>query len=344
MLEVEDWTQPTSPKRRISSRRVASEPRTDTLSPPPLTPPSDNQVEETFPEARGPNSHLFSSRSRSNSTPAAGPSSLSRLLAQAPISDSAPAPSALETIQHSPVDTRTPSPIATPFVPPPASPPSQLPPPLTDSPLPILIPLPFPTTPPSATPASASNISSPPHADPTSRKQGSPLRPGSRASRISTTSRLSSGRIPPFQNGSSGPSTVKGTPTTALTPVAMSPPAEAIPPPASTPMLAESPGEGLMSSVLGPRRRTASYHTNAERQQQQQSASNRRATNASSPGISALASLASWGSSLSRRRRAIAPAATVTTATTMEGVGEQGLPSSASARELLSRLDETGKP
>ncbi|KAI0032877.1 putative peripheral membrane protein [Vararia minispora EC-137] len=302
MLEVEDWTQPTPTKRRAGSRRVSSEPPIEPLSPPPpLTPPTDNQVEETFPEARGPNSHLFPSRSRSNSTPTAGPSSLSRLLAQAPVSDLVPATAPLETIQHSPVETRTPSPVATPFLPLPSSPPSQPP-------------------------------------------QGSPLRPGSRASRISTTSRLSAGRIPPFTNGSSGTPTVKSSPTTALTPVAASPPKEMQVTAASTPSPGGSLGEGLMASMLGnnSRRRTASYHV------ANPVPATRRASNASAgTGIGALASLASWGSSLSRRKRmsiAAPPAAAAATTTAAESTGERGdAPVGTSARELLARLDDAGK-
>jgi autophagy-related protein 11 len=342
MLEVEDWTQPTTTKRRVGARRVSSEPHTDNAlsPPPPLTPPTDSQVEETFPDALGPNSHLFPSRARSNSTPAAGPSSLSRLLAQAPATEVTSATVPLHTIQQSPVDTRTPSPVATPFIPPPPSPPGQLPTtfPLSDSPLPALSPLPFPASSLGA-PPSPVGISSPPHADSFPRKHGSPLRPGSRASRISTTSRLSSGRIPPFTNGSSGPSTIKGTPTTALTPAVPSPPADtdAFD---STPSPAGSLGEGLMSSVLSSRRRTVSYHMGPERQ----SPPNRRTGNAPI-GMSALASLASWGTSLSRKKRmsGTVPPATAIANATGEGTGDSGEPASASARELLSRFEEAGK-
>ncbi|KAI0767884.1 hypothetical protein BC629DRAFT_1596149 [Irpex lacteus] len=58
-----------------------------TLEPPPGPPDPDTEVEEVF-AARSPTSHLPNSRARTSSpSAAAGPSSLSRLLAQAPVED-----------------------------------------------------------------------------------------------------------------------------------------------------------------------------------------------------------------------------------------------------------------
>jgi autophagy-related protein 11 len=85
MLEVEDWTQQAQPqasKKRAFSRRVTS-PTVETEPKPvliaePLPIPAEPEVEESFTTPRP-----FPARSRANSTPSAGPSSLSRLLAQA---------------------------------------------------------------------------------------------------------------------------------------------------------------------------------------------------------------------------------------------------------------------
>ncbi|PIL23373.1 hypothetical protein GSI_14684 [Ganoderma sinense ZZ0214-1] len=92
MLEVEDWTQPSYPsKRRESSRKLPpieppSEPVTQpvpvTEAIPIPTGPPEPEVEESFSATRPPTSRLFP-RNRSASSPTAGPSSLSRLLAQA---------------------------------------------------------------------------------------------------------------------------------------------------------------------------------------------------------------------------------------------------------------------
>lgn len=118
MLEVEDWTQPSHQnKRRLSSRKVSSdmESKVSPLasSTPALPPgPPEAEVEDTFLVTHPPNSHLFPVRTRANSSPTARPSSLSRLLAQAPTETQ------LDTIPAS--RTRTPSPTTSP--PPPPSP------------------------------------------------------------------------------------------------------------------------------------------------------------------------------------------------------------------------------
>lgn len=236
MLEVEDWTQPSQStnKRRTSSRKTSSsnptsstakpstletteQPLSETSNVPPEL-PLEAEVEDSFrPSNRPP--HLFNPvRTRANSTPMAGPSSLSRLLAQAPVTEQGQ-----EVTIPPPSRSRTPSP---------------------------------PTSPPP--PPSPSN-----HTGSIPRAAGthlpSPLRPGSRASRISTSSKFSAGRIMPA--GSSGHA--KATATTALSeqtsiPIPSPPEASASRP--SSPSPEGSISEG-MSNVLNHRRRTTSYHT-----------------------------------------------------------------------------------
>ena len=89
MLEVEDWTQPgISTKRKGSAFKKASDqvsisPPDRPISPPPaVEPESDVSAAESLGATRSPTSHLFPVRKRANSL-TAGPSSLSRLLAQA---------------------------------------------------------------------------------------------------------------------------------------------------------------------------------------------------------------------------------------------------------------------
>ncbi|KAF8637910.1 hypothetical protein AX17_002533 [Amanita inopinata Kibby_2008] len=182
MLEVEDWTQPSHNKRRGGNSKKVAQDKTandakeqfpqPSTSPPPVIPPGppEDEVEETFRVTQPPNSRLFPVRSRANSSPSPRPSSLSRLLAQAPI---------VAELQHSD--------------PPAATPPTTSPPP------------PSPTLP----------AGSVPRNQPTTT--ASPLRPGSRASRLSTTSKFSSGRLPVLAGAITGsPAIVKAAPTTAL--------------------------------------------------------------------------------------------------------------------------------
>ncbi|KAJ4473012.1 putative peripheral membrane protein [Lentinula aciculospora] len=181
MLEVEDWTQPAHEKRKVSRKRTSDSERKPSLasSTPALPPgPPEPEVEDTFQMAPTTSSHLLASRARSNSSPSnARPSSLSRLLAQA----SPESPAAEVTPQPFPTAdyNQTNSPTS----------PSL---PLDSAPLP--------------------KITSSPQA----LSPQSPLRPGSRASRLSTTSRFSGGRIAPFGSVSSGSSTNKANPTIAL--------------------------------------------------------------------------------------------------------------------------------
>ena len=276
MLEVEDWTQPgTTTKRRQPPKKAltGTEPRDD--PPVSISIPPDNEVEETFRPTRAPNSrHFPATRSGTNSTtPVAGPSSLSRLLAQAPVA-APPDPILLAPVLEPSSPMRTPSPPLLPSI---SSSPAQ----------------PFPTT-----AASTGRPPLQPH-------PSSPLRPGSRASRLSTSSRISAPRLPAF--GGAGGSGAKAVPTTAITapPDLDDPGAEAIgliptvttttttttaPPPA------ESAGEG-MASLLA-RRRTTSFHVPATGSPLAAPVPRQTAGPAG-----ALASLASWSTSFSRRRK-----------------------------------------
>ena len=285
MLEVEDWTQPGTSKRRQTSKKVSTliEPRED--NPVPLSAPPENEVEETFRPTRAPNSrHFTAARSGVNSTtPVAGPSSLSRLLAQAPAT-SEPAPPD-PTLLAPDSDT---SPIRTPSPPFPA----------------------LSTSPAQSLPATSTATGRPhqPHSS-------SPLRPGSRASRLSRSSRISVTRLPAF--GGAGGSAAKAVPTTAITaPSVLDEPAtEAVGPthtPTTTttqaPQTADSAGEG-MASLLA-RRRTTSFHTPASGSPLAAPVPRQTAGPAG-----ALASLANWSTSFSRRRKMVSESSTSTTPT-----------------------------
>ncbi|KZT07122.1 putative peripheral membrane protein [Laetiporus sulphureus 93-53] len=177
MLEVEDWTQPVFPsKRREPAKKVTLEikgsPSSPTFSPPiqeangvPVGPP-EPEVEEVFNATRPPSSRLFLTRTRSDSSPTAGPSSLSRLLAQASPPDMSLDPT---------TQTKSPSPVS--------------------SPLPLASPTQTPSSP----------LAGGAHAPP-------PLRPSSRGSRRSTSSRFSNARMP-FGSAAAAP---KAAATTAI--------------------------------------------------------------------------------------------------------------------------------
>ncbi|KAH9171318.1 putative peripheral membrane protein [Lactarius sanguifluus] len=268
MLEVEDWTQPGTTKRRQTSKKtsVVVEPKEE--PPVPLSAPPENEVEEeTFHPARAPNSrHFPAARLGSNlTTPVAGPSSLSRLLAQAPVVPELP-PLELPPLDQTP---HLPSPVPSPT--------------RTPSPQP---PAPFPTTTLPVTTAPG-------------RPHSSPLRPGSRASRLSTSSRYSTPRLPAF--GGAGGSPAKAIPTTAITaPPAMEDLGTGTfgSPTKTAPQPVESAGEG-MASLLA-RRRTTSFHLPASGSPLTAPVPRQTAGPAG-----AFANLASWGTSFSRRRKAI---------------------------------------
>ncbi|KAL0959683.1 hypothetical protein HGRIS_011381 [Hohenbuehelia grisea] len=325
MLEVEDWTQQSQQnKRKVSSRRQSNDrdaQETPIASSPPEIPPVPHQteVEDTFRVTRSPNSHLFPTRTRTNSSPTAGPSSLSRLLAQAP-PDSTP----LDPIPPSPSRSQTPSPI------PVQEPTASSPPPPPSSP--------------------SHHTGSAPQHVPT---MPSPLRPGSRSSRLSTTSKLSSARLPLGHASTGSISIIKAAPTTALTeqPIASSPSSGDIEPFRSpvTPSPDGSASEG-MSNFLN-RRRTTSFNVASTSSSPTVTAKN------AAPGVvggagprssltasGTLASLASsWGVAFGRRKRDSLVAADSSRPSTSHGrsqsqSGDRERPPLDSARELLKRF------
>ncbi|KIJ15923.1 hypothetical protein PAXINDRAFT_168901 [Paxillus involutus ATCC 200175] len=232
MLEVEDWTQSSQiNKRRTNPRKVSalSDPGTERRSTPPIPErpsippgPPRAEVEHSFSVTQPPTSHLFPTRPRANSTPSAGPSSLSRLLAQA-VPESPPEKPSSESIPPSRDECTT-----------------------SDSP--PLPPLSSPKQPASSVPQSqAVPVAS------------SPLRPGSRASRASTTSRFSA-RLPTLAGVSSTAAVVKAVATTAITEHTSStiaPPHEASSR-AGSPLPQESLSEAMSNMTLS-RRRTTSH-------------------------------------------------------------------------------------
>ncbi|EMD35555.1 hypothetical protein CERSUDRAFT_116294 [Gelatoporia subvermispora B] len=296
MLEVEDWTQPAYPsKRRESARKVAPEtpesPGPTAEDPPSLPPgPPEPEVEDSFNATRPPTSRLFPQRSRANTSPAAGPSSLSRLLAQAGLSEAQPASAETqsEAQVQAPITQKPPSPAVSTL---------QVPP----------------------SPTQTSSVARGSHAP----GMPSPRRPGSRASRGSTSSRFSVSRIP-FGGSASA---AKAAPTTAISEHAISTlesgsdvnvSATGSSSSTSVPSPDGSPTEGMFHQ-LATRRRTSSYHvtpTNAlsaglsssPSVPSPLSAGNTRPfadTAASAASASSrLASLASsWGMSFGRKRR-----------------------------------------
>lgn len=317
MLEVEDWTQPGTSKRRQTSKKLSTviEPRED--PPVPLSAPPEDEVEETFHPTRAPNSrHFPAARSGTNSTmPVAGPSSLSRLLAQAPAA-SEPAPP--DPILFAPV-----------LDPPPLRTPSPSPP--------------FPAI--SSSPAQSSLLATAagPPGRPHQPHPSSPLRPGSRGSRLSTSSRISAPRLPAF--GGAGGSATKAGPTTAITAPPPSdldePGAEALGPiPTTTTTSTTAPppdsaGEG-MASLLA-RRRTTSFHVPTTGSPLAVPVPRQTAGPAG-----ALASLASWSTSFSRRRKMVSESSAPTLPTfapepAQTGVGQD--PAAAAAAAAAGKSD-----
>ncbi|KAJ6562651.1 putative peripheral membrane protein [Mycena capillaripes] len=312
MLEVEDWTQPSQQnKRRASSRKVSKEqPQSSFIDTTPALPsgPPEADVEDSFLTTHSPNLHLFPVRSRSTSSPPVRPSSLSRLLAQAPPE------SQLDTI---PSSNKTPSPPTSP--PPPASP--------------------------------SNHTGSIPHHAPI---LSSPLRPGSRASRISTTSRFSVSRIPPLGSASSGSPGTKAPPTTALAEqlILSSSPSSAEANPfqsPSTPSPDDSMAEGVSNVLRHSRRRTSSYHVPRTSPLAPTTVSESTSTSTATAGpvrptvtaSNTLANLASsWGVSFGRKKKTEISAALASTAETEPGSDDHRIERSqeTSASELLKRF------
>ncbi|KAL1660395.1 hypothetical protein GGF50DRAFT_106476 [Schizophyllum commune] len=319
MLEVEDWTQQT--KRRVSAKNplVKSKPQeiqnTSDEAVLPSGPP-EPEVEDTFRVTQSPNSQLFPTRQRTNSNPTSRPSSLSRLLAQASETPVVASPEAQTPIIGSP-----PQPIEdTGMMARSASPPRSPSPARTAS----IARSSSPAKPPSPTKASSSPIKSPPPSSPSAHigslpkhmsSQASPMRPGSRASRLSSASKFSNPRLPTFGSPSSGASVPKAAPTTALTesaPVASSPS-----PNQSTPSPDEGDFEGISNVVAQQQRRTMSYHAprnsplSISTSSEATSTSTATAARASRPTVSARGTLLnladSWGMSWGRKKKVEEP-------------------------------------
>ncbi|KAJ7104353.1 putative peripheral membrane protein [Mycena belliarum] len=309
MLEVEDWTQPSHQnKRKVSSRKVSKEeqpPQSPLVDSTPTLPPGppEAEVEDTFLTTHSPNLHLFPVRSRTGSSPPVRPSSLSRLLAQAPETQ-------LDTIVDEP-----------------------------------------PSLPPTSPPVSPSqHTGSAPHNVPILQ---SPLRPNSRASRISTTSRFSVGRLPALGSASSGsPGGAKAPPTTALAEqlIISSSPTSAEGNPfrsPSTPSPDDSMADGVSNVLRHSRRRTSSYHVPRTSPLAPTSVSESTSTSTATvkPTITAtntLANLASsWGVSFGRKRKADISAATLASTAEAETVADDhrmDRSQETSASELLKRF------
>ncbi|KAF8218322.1 putative peripheral membrane protein [Mycena galopus ATCC 62051] len=314
MLEVEDWTQPSPQnKRRVSSRKVSKEqptsPLVDTATPALPSGPPEANVEDSFLTTHSPNLHLFPVRSRSTSSPPVRPSSLSRLLAQAP------AELQLDPVPSPP--NQSPSPPISP--PPPASPSLQI----------------------GSVPQHVPVLSS-------------PLRPGSRASRISTTSRFSVGRIPALGSASSGSPGAKAPPTTALVEHLMlsSSPSSGEANPfgsPSTPSPDDSMAEGVSNVLRHSRRRTSSYHVPRTSPLAPTSVSESTSTSTATAGLAkptvtasnTLANLASsWGVSFGRKKADITAtlASTAETEPSLDDHRIETTTQETSASELLKRF------
>jgi autophagy-related protein 11 len=299
MLEVEDWTQQTqaqASKRRAYSRRVTS-PTTESEPNPalveePLPIPAEPEVEESFTTPRP-----FPARSRANSMPSAGPSSLSRLLAQAPTEAN---PDSVITL---PPESAQPFPEVVigdnePRVEPHEQQGEQ------EKLQPEVVETVSPYPPPIAIPIYSSS------------RQQSPLRPGSRSSKVSITSRMSIGRKP------GGSVKSKASPTTAITglPVTAgklpgdSPPVRRA---GETPTPEGSSSDGMSNLLKQHHRRRATLSYPAPRSIPQKttaisdttnvqgSTDIRNETSASGAG-SRLASLAnSWGVTFGRRGKTV---------------------------------------
>ncbi|KAF9061726.1 hypothetical protein BDP27DRAFT_1428649 [Rhodocollybia butyracea] len=298
MLEVEDWTQaqPSHNKRKVSKKRSSDPvPKPSLASSTPALPPGppEPEVEDTFQVAPASSSHLLTSRTRSNSSPSARPSSLSRLLAQASPDASTDAPPP----PFSDSDDQTPFPTSS--SPPPPSPQ-----------LPVASPIqPF--------------------------GPQSPLRPGSRSSRLSNASKFSGGRIPPIGSVSSGSSTTrnKANPTIALSDqnssVGVSP--------ARNDSVAPSPGGSPsdMSSTLKKhfRYRTTSFQSSRPSSLHISRASPLTTTETAAASGSTRQSSSYWNSSWFGRKRTDPTSSSVNSS-----AGDPTHPSDSAASDLLKRF------
>lgn len=319
MLEVEDWTQNGQTiKRKGDARKVSalSDPGSTSrrsshlVDPPSILPgPPQAEVEDSFSATQPPTSRLFPSRPRANSTPSAGPSSLSRLLAQAP-----------PELPEESVQIITPSGD----------------PPLKDTPSGDELShnehataIATTTTPAVPTPIQQAN--SAPHAH--SPHAPTPLRPGSRASRGSTSSRFSAARLPTLAAASTSPTIVKAVATTALTEHALESSittshetSSVVGPPSPVGSLTDG-----MSNFLS-RRRTTSHHVPRS--------SPLASGFTGGPAQTATSTLANFARNWGFRRKRDDPAPQpVSETSTGQGVGEyQCRDDDVSASDLLRRF------
>ena len=315
MLEVEDWTQPSHSKRRTSSRKTAGDNESSDgfqtsyskISPSALPPPGppETGVEDTFLLSHPPKSHLFLTRARASSSPPTRPSSLSRLLAQASASPDGMSENLPPPDPTPEVKSRTPS----------LSPP----------------PPPSPTNNTGSAPHSHNNVVGVP----------SPLRPGSRASRLSTTSRFSVGRIPVLATVTTSQS--KASATTALTEQAVASSASSNDGNPFESPATPSPEQSLPEAA-GHRRGTSSYHN--PRSSPLASSSSQSTVVPSKPASTAsdaLATLAnSWGMPFGRKKKSelgnLVPAVEFPVIDDARGNTQRQTTHNISAHDLLKRL------
>lgn len=327
MLEVEDWTQSGQNKRRLTPKKPTSDGQNgknhsiaNSTKLNPSTRPPEPEVEDSF---MPPNSHLFPTRARSSSSPTTRPSSLSRLLAQAPSALEGSTDAATEKPSPSP-DPETPTVGISPAV----KPPSQL----------------FVST---ANATISDNVNtSTAHGNTNSVNHTSPntpLRPGSR---LSDVSRFSVSRIPALA------SQTKATATTALSDQVLSTSPENNPFRSPiTPSPDESIPEAISNTInnTNHRRRSTQYQTARTSPLVPSSAQGTVAP--SRPSLNATATLVnlanSWKLSLGRKKAEVAigmltppveSSADTTNAHVSSELQGDGSVDGASARDLLKRF------
>ena len=296
------------------------------------------------------NSHLFPSRGRSNSSPAARPSSLSRLLAQAsPTAEVINDPMA--EIPRSPTRSRSRSPKLIVTESPSSSPPQEPAQKILVEPIADVV------GNGNMTVSGGSNTNLSTHTT-------SPARPGSRGSRLSTTSRFSVGRKPTL--GIVSGALPKAAATTALSEQVL---ARSTSPSRDNPFrspLTSSPDQSIVEAMLtaiddtnvtaaladatsttdtvGQRRRTtSSFHPPRVASTSSQATIVARPSSAASTTLANLAS--SWGVAFGRKRNAdMGAILTPPVESPLDGSGtsgnveDDGVRSGKSARELLKRF------
>lgn len=310
MLEVEDWTQqPSHNKRRISSRKVSHDnDATMKDRDPASTPPSSPPaIPPGPPDAEAEDSFLVTHPPNSHLFPVRTRANSSPAVRPSSLSRLLAQASAQEPLLGNVPQSEARSP--TPTISPPTT--SQPPP----SPIPQQPVIP------------------------------SPLRPASRASRYSSTSKFSVGRLPALGSMVSGsPSATKAAPTTALTGsplVALDVSSQEGNPFGSpvTPSPEESISDGTTNLIS--RRRTTSYHIPRTSPLAATASSQVTAARQALTATGTLANLASsWGVPFGKRKQSEIGNLTPTIeASVTEARGSSERPTTdASARELLRRF------